>query len=144
MGTVAKYDWKALYREWNRTPSITLEDFCETRGLTYTYASRTFKKFDDEAAEKSKRETARILTNAGPKTALKLLEHIDSEDESISLKAVTTNLGIIGFSPQAAAQATQVNVQVNMPAMFASNDNLNELKSLLQGEQKPDGIIDQS
>lgn len=144
MGAIAKYDWKALYREWNRTPSITLEDFCETRGLTYTYASRTFKKFDEEAAEKSKRDTARILTNAGPKTALKLLEHIDSEDESISLKAVTTNLGIIGFSSQAALASTNVNVQVNVPAMFASQENQDELKSLLQGEQRHNGIIDQS
>lgn len=143
MGAPSKYDWKALYREWNRTPSITLEDFCETRGLTYTYASRTFRKFDEEAAEKSKRETARILTNAGPKTALKLLEHIDSPDESISLKAVTTNLGIIGFSAQAAANTSQVNVQVNLPSMFATSDNQSELKSLLQGEQRPNGIIDQ-
>jgi hypothetical protein len=143
MGAPLKHDWKALYREWNRTPAITLEDFCETRSLTYTYASRTFKKFDDEAAEKSKRETARILTNAGPKTALKLLEHIDSADESISLKAVTTNLGIIGFSPQAAANQTQVNVQVNLPSMFSTNENMDELKSLLQGEQQPNGIIEQ-
>lgn len=143
MGANAQFDWKALYREWNKTHDIWLEEFCEQRGLTYTYCSRIFKKFDDAAAEKSKRETTRILTSAAPKSARTLVELLNSEDEGIKLKASTTNLGIVGFSAQAASQTAQVNVQVNLPSMFATSDNQTELKSLLQGELKANGIIEQ-
>lgn len=138
MGAPLKYDWKALYDEWNRTPQSTLEQFCQKHSIGYTYASRTFKKFDDEAEARSKRLAARKLQDALPETADKLIDHIRSDDESLSLKAVIANLGINGFTPQAATQATQVNLQVNLPAMFSNAENQSELKSLLQGEQKPD------
>ncbi len=140
MGRPPENNWKALHREWERTTGLTLQDFCESRQLNYTNTSRNFQKLDDANAESDKRLTAKILTRNGPDSARKLIDLANSEDEGISLKAVTTNLGIIGFSSQAAANATQVNVQVNVPAMFATADNVNEMKSLLQGELRESDI----
>lgn len=142
MGRPAENNWKALHREWERTTGLTLMEFCEARTLNYTNTSRNFQKIDDANSEHDKRLTARILTKNGPDSARQLVALSNSEDEAISLKAVTANLGMIGFSAQSAVMANQVNVQVNLPAMFSNAENQAELKSLLQGELRQDGIID--
>ena len=134
MGAIAQHDWKKLHREWERTTGLTLQEWAAERNLNYTNTSRKFQRIDDANAENDKRLTAKILTKNGPPSARKLVELVNSEDEGVALKASTANLGMIGFSQQAAIQQAQVNVQVNVPAMFATQDNSNELKSLLQGE----------
>ena len=81
----------------------TLETWCASKKLSYTYTSRLFAKIERDEQELSINRAKRILAKSAPIAANKLIEHIDAEDQGISLKAsveLLNRVGINGYAPQ--------------------------------------------
>lgn len=138
-GAVAIHDWKTLHKEWEKTTALTLREWCESQKLSYSYASKQFAAIEREIEEHQIALARRKLAKTAPQAADAIGELLYSNDDNVKLRASMANLDRVGISPNAVA--TQVNVQVNLPSMFSNAENQSELKSLLQGEQKPDDSI---
>lgn len=143
-GAVAIYDWAKLHEQWELTTNVSLKAWCEAQHLNYTNASRKFTEIEREIEERHLQLAKRKLAKSAPLAADKVGDLLNSEDDNIALRASTAILDRVGLSPQSVTQNTQVNVQVNVPAMFSTNENEQELKSLLMGEQRPNAIIESS
>lgn len=137
-GATAIHDWKALYKERQKATALTLREWCEANSISYTYASKQFNAIEREIEEEQIRQARRKLAKSAPIAADAISDLLYSEDDNVKLRASMANLDRVGLSPQGISQQAQVNVQVNLPSMFSSNENQSELKSLLQGELKQD------
>lgn len=132
------HDWKTLHKERQKATGLTLREWCEANSVSYTYASKQFSAIEREIEEEQIAQARRKLAKSAPIAAEAISELLYSEDDNVKLRASMANLDRVGLSPQGISQAAQVNVQVNLPSMFSSSENQSELKSLLQGERKPD------
>lgn len=142
MPALRKYDFEALYKEHDQDhPNLTRQEFAALKGIGYTYLSREFHKIDEREEERYRRNAKRILLQAAPDAARGLRETANNNNTPINFRttAQTAILDRIGISPQSAnLQATQVNIQVNIPPLFADSSNAQDMKALLTGE-----VIDQ-
>ena len=141
-GAPKKYDWRDLHKKWELTLGVTLREWTEANNLSYFSTCKAFSTIDREHEERLIQLAKRRLARTAPDAAEKIGKLLDSQDDNVSLRASIANLGMVGISQQAVANQAQVNVQINMPSMFANDDNQEDLRQLLQGHATIEGKSD--
>ncbi len=131
MGRPLEHNWKALLKEKDAS-DLSLAEFCESKELSYTNASREFTKLEKEQAKELLERTQRILAKSLPEMARGLIELSRDDDKGIQLKAISTAMDRAGLSPQAVniSVSNTQNVSILAMPIFANNAS-NAIERLL-------------
>lgn len=161
MGAKPKIDWQHAFDEYltvYKPKGMRQKEFAKLKGVQPQWLSTQFTEIRRE-------RTLQSVKSEMPKVMLKALrnvkEALDEEPDrspsavrkgisvegkaKISIEAFKAMADREGMSPQAVTLNVQQNnmnkTLIALPTMFSDNGNVSELKSLLQGEQKPDDSI---